>query len=60
MTAKTTNERQREMRERREASGLKEVRNLWCHPDDEAAVKNYAAKLAKKRTKPPPSQPSGR
>lgn len=49
MTAKTTNERQREMRERREAAGLKEVRNLWCHPDDEAPVKAYAAKLQRKR-----------
>lgn len=45
MTAKTTTERQREMRQRREAAGLKEVRNVWCHPDDEARVKAYVARL---------------
>lgn len=51
MIAKTTNERQREMRERREAAGLKEVRNLWCHPDDEERVKAYVARLNASRAR---------
>ena len=49
MTAKTTNERQRALVERRRDAGLKEVRNLWCHPDDEPAIREHAAKLARKR-----------
>jgi hypothetical protein len=51
MTAKTTAERQQAMREARRATGLKEVRNLWCHPDDELAIRQLAAKLQAKREK---------
>ncbi len=49
MTALTNAERQRKLREERIAAGLKEVRNLWCHPDDEARIRAYAERLAKKR-----------
>lgn len=46
---KTDAQRQDVYRKRRTASGLKEVRNLWVHPDDEQAIRQYAAKLAAKR-----------
>jgi hypothetical protein len=49
MLAKTTAQRQRELRQNRLAQGLKEVRNLWCHPDDEAAIREHAEKLARRR-----------
>lgn len=55
MTAKTTNERQQDLVARRRAAGLKEVRNLWCHPDDETAIREHAAKLARKRRKTAPA-----
>lgn len=51
MTAKTNAERQRELRQNRLEQGLKEVRNLWCHPDDEAHIRDYAERLAKQREK---------
>lgn len=51
MTAKTTAERQREFRARKAAQTAAEVRGLFAHPDDHQAVKNYAAKLARKRAK---------
>jgi hypothetical protein len=49
MIAKTTAERQQAMRDARRDAGLKEVRNLWCHPDDEAAIREFAAKIQRKR-----------
>jgi hypothetical protein len=49
MTAQTNAERQEALRQRRITQGLKELRNLWAHPDDEEAIRAYAAKLAKKR-----------
>lgn len=49
MIAKTNAERQRELRQNRLEQGLKEVRNLWCHPDDEARIREYAEKLARQR-----------
>jgi hypothetical protein len=49
MTAKTTAERQAALRQARREAGLKEVRNLWCHPDDEAALREFASKLQRKR-----------
>lgn len=49
MKAKTNSERQAEHQERRERLGLKQVRPLWAHPADHAAIKAYAAKLRKKR-----------
>ena len=45
MTAKTTAERQQEFKQRREAAGLKELRNIWCHPDDAERIKAYVARL---------------
>ncbi len=49
MTAKTLTERVTESKQRKRDAGLKEVRSLWAHPDDHAAIRTYAAKLAKKR-----------
>ena len=48
MTAKTTAERQEALRQSRRALGLKEVRNLWCYPEDEAKIRKFAAKLREK------------
>jgi hypothetical protein len=31
--------------------GLKEIRNLWAHPDDEQRIRVYAEKLARQREK---------
>ena len=49
MTAKTTAERQQALRRARKAAGLKELRNLWCHPDDEPAIRATAIKLLGRR-----------
>lgn len=49
--AKTSAERQQALKDRRTAAGMKEVRNLWCHPDDEAAIREHAAKLQRKRAR---------
>jgi hypothetical protein len=51
MPAKTNAERQRELRQNRLEQGLKEVRNLWCHPEDEARIRDYSDRLAKQREK---------
>lgn len=48
-SAKTVAERQREYRERMQALGLKELRNLWAHPDDEKRIREYVEKLSQKR-----------
>ena len=57
MIAKTTAERQRELRARRtgearqqRAAGLVRF-TQWIHPDDAAALREHAAKLARKREK---------
>jgi hypothetical protein len=55
--AKTTAQRQRELRQNRLAQGLKEVRNLWCHPDDEVAIREHAEKLARRRARAAPKEP---
>lgn len=52
MIAKTTAERQRAMRQARADAGLQEVRGIFAHPDDHAAIKAYAAKLLRKRNRP--------
>ena len=49
--AKTNAERQREFRTRKAAQTAAEVRGVFANPDDHRAVKDYAAKLAKKRAK---------
>lgn len=56
--AKTTNERQQAFKQRQADAGLKEVRNLWAHPDDHQAIKDHAAKLTKKRQKAKPAKPA--
>lgn len=48
---KTNAERQRAFRARKAAQAAAEVRGVFAHPDDHLAVKDYAAKLAKKRAK---------
>lgn len=47
----TNAERQRAFRARKAAQTAAEVRGVFAHPDDHRAVKDYAAKLAKKRAK---------
>lgn len=47
MIAKTNAERQREFRARKAAEP--EVRGIFAHADDHAAIKEHAAKLAKRR-----------
>lgn len=42
---KTNAERQQALRESRHKQGLKEIRNLWCYPEDEAAVREHVARL---------------
>ena len=49
MTAKTGAERQAELKARRQAEGLSPITNLWTHPDDAQPVREFAAKLARKR-----------
>lgn len=49
MSAKSGAERQNGFRERMKKQGLKEIRNLWAHPDDETKIKEYVARLNKKR-----------
>lgn len=49
MPAKSGTERVKEFRERMRKQGLKEIRNLWAHPDDGAKIKEYVARLNKKR-----------
>lgn len=48
-TAKTSAERQRAMTARRTAAGLVSLKNVWVHPDDVAAMREHAAKLARRR-----------
>jgi hypothetical protein len=47
MAGKTTTERQRVFRQSKLAAGLKEIRNLWCRPDDESRIRDYVARLLK-------------
>ena len=47
--AKTNAERQADLKARRLAAGLVSLRNVWVHPDDVAAMREHAAKLAKRR-----------
>lgn len=46
---KTSTERQKAFRLSRLAAGLKEIRNLWSHPEDEPRIRDYAAQLYQKR-----------
>ena len=47
----TNAERQAAFRKRQAEQQATEVRGIFAHKGDHAAIKNYAAKLAKKRTK---------
>jgi hypothetical protein len=49
-TRATTADRQRKLRQKRDAAGLVEVRNLWAHPDDVDAIRQHARDLASKRS----------
>lgn len=51
MSAKTVNDRQKEFRARMREQGLKELRNLWAHPEDFERIKTYVGKLNRKRPK---------
>ena len=51
MVGKTNAERQAAYRQRQAEQEATEVRGIFAHKDDHAAIKNYAAKLAKKRVK---------
>jgi len=51
MPAKTVAERQQALRDARRSLGLKEVRNLWCHPEDEPKVREFVEKLQRARTR---------
>ena len=52
MTAKTGAQRVTDSKARKIAAGMREVRSLWAHPDDHAAIREAAAKLARKRAQP--------
>lgn len=46
---KTPAERKAAERKRRTDAGLKRVPDLWAHPEDHAAIKAHAERLAKRR-----------
>jgi hypothetical protein len=47
--AKTNAERQADLKARRLAAGLVSLKNVWVHPDDVAAMREHAEKLARRR-----------
>ena len=49
----TNAERQAAFRKRQAEQQVTEVRGIFAHTDDHAAIKHYAAKLTKKRAKTP-------
>ena len=49
--AKTNAERQADLKARRTAAGLVSLKNVWVHPDDVLAMREHAAKLARRRAK---------
>lgn len=55
MTAKTGAQRVKEAEDRKRAAGLVRV-CVWLHPDDAAALREHAAKLAKSRAKKVPHE----
>lgn len=48
MSAKTTTQRVHALRQRREALGLERI-EMYAHKEDHEAIKEYAAKLQRKR-----------
>lgn len=51
MAAATNAERQEALRARRAMLGQSEVRGIYAHADDHAALKEYAKQLARLRAK---------
>ena len=49
--AKTNAERQADLKARRVAAGLVSLKNVWVHPYDVPAMREHAAKLARRRGK---------
>jgi hypothetical protein len=49
LIAKTNAQRQAEFRARKIEEAATEVRGIFAHADDHAAIKEHAAKLAKRR-----------
>lgn len=49
MIAKTGAQRQADYKRRQLEESRKEVRGIYLHPDDHAALREHAAKLAKRR-----------
>lgn len=49
VTAKTPAQRKASERQRHKEAGRTEVRGIYAKPADHAAIKAYAAKLARKR-----------
>lgn len=47
--AKTNAERQADLKARRIAAGLVSLKNVWVHSDDVPAMREHAAKLARRR-----------
>ena len=47
--AKTSAERGKKLKAEREALGQKEIRALYCHPDDNKQIRTYVGKLNAKR-----------
>lgn len=45
----TSAQRQERLRATRTSQGLKELRNVWVHPEDELAIRAFASALALKR-----------
>lgn len=44
-------QRKQDQRDRKAALGLKRVPDLWAHPSDHDAIKNFVCKLNLKREK---------
>lgn len=49
LVAKSNAQRLTDFRNRNKAAGLKELRNLWAHPDDHESIKKFAESLAQLR-----------
>lgn len=52
MTAQTPAQRQAAYVQRMKDAGLKQIRNLWAKPKDEARIRAYVARLNRSRNAP--------
>lgn len=57
MTAKTSAQRQAELKQRRKEAGLQSLKNLWVHPEDVKMIREYAARLSRKRERAQKEKP---